>query len=268
MPIGAVGRQAEQQLSNQAPLLPLALPAAPQVVINDLKAPIPPYFELFKVHHAIGGDAEIFYREVATNPDFNVCREVRAGRVATLVAWYRGHSKNAFIWWRGKAVLCNYWEKKETAHGGKPLCGRLHNARTCGAPRPRPCCVALAWGFVAAWKPGEPSAIAFKEGSHVSLVHVPPAHMLPARVPPAPPLARPSTSWSARSSRWRPSWPTTCSRTCPCRWVHATGRLLAGGQQIGMLGFQLPEATFSRTYQYSVVGIVQGGSNGRPTDAT
>lgn len=49
--------------------------AMAKVVINDLKAPIPPYFELFKVHHAIGGDAEIFYREVATNPDFNVCRE-------------------------------------------------------------------------------------------------------------------------------------------------------------------------------------------------
>ncbi|KXZ47215.1 hypothetical protein GPECTOR_37g221 [Gonium pectorale] len=46
-----------------------------RVVITDQKAPIPPYFELFKVHHAIGGNAEIFYKEVATNPDFNVCRE-------------------------------------------------------------------------------------------------------------------------------------------------------------------------------------------------
>ncbi|KAG2434962.1 hypothetical protein HYH02_012158 [Chlamydomonas schloesseri] len=42
---------------------------------TDMTPPIAPYFELFKVHHAIGGNAEIFYKEVATNPEFNVCRE-------------------------------------------------------------------------------------------------------------------------------------------------------------------------------------------------
>ncbi|KAG2486656.1 hypothetical protein HYH03_014712 [Edaphochlamys debaryana] len=42
---------------------------------GGMTAPIPPYFELFKVHHAIHGDASIFYNEVATNPGFNSCRE-------------------------------------------------------------------------------------------------------------------------------------------------------------------------------------------------
>ncbi|GIL44285.1 hypothetical protein Vafri_1797 [Volvox africanus] len=46
-----------------------------KVRVDNMKAPIPPYFELFKVHHAIGGDADVFYREVANNPDFNACRE-------------------------------------------------------------------------------------------------------------------------------------------------------------------------------------------------
>ena len=39
----------------------------------DMEPPIAPYFDLFRVHHAIG-TPDVFYREVASNPGFDVCR--------------------------------------------------------------------------------------------------------------------------------------------------------------------------------------------------
>lgn len=36
--------------------------------------PIPPYYDVFNVHHAIKGDKQRFYQEVATNPAFEPCR--------------------------------------------------------------------------------------------------------------------------------------------------------------------------------------------------
>ena len=45
-------------------------------ITDTLPTPaIAPYYELFKAHHGIGGDGEVFYREVATNPEFDSCRE-------------------------------------------------------------------------------------------------------------------------------------------------------------------------------------------------
>jgi len=42
-------------------------------VVVDMHPPIHPYWQLFEVHHAISRDK--FYNEVATNSDFNVCRQ-------------------------------------------------------------------------------------------------------------------------------------------------------------------------------------------------
>ena len=39
----------------------------------DMEAPIPPYFDVFKVHHAI--NRELFYKDAAENPAFGICRE-------------------------------------------------------------------------------------------------------------------------------------------------------------------------------------------------
>ncbi len=39
-----------------------------------MEPPIAPYFDLFKVHHAVG-TADVFYKQVSSNPDFEVCRE-------------------------------------------------------------------------------------------------------------------------------------------------------------------------------------------------
>ncbi|GFR42782.1 hypothetical protein Agub_g3745 [Astrephomene gubernaculifera] len=64
------------------------------VLPEDMRPPIPPYFELFKVHHAIGGDPEVFYREVASNPEFDACREAidflvsEIRRIQTTIAAY------------------------------------------------------------------------------------------------------------------------------------------------------------------------------------
>lgn len=40
----------------------------------DIEPPIAPYFDLFRVHHAVAVP-DVFYNEVATNPEFNQCRE-------------------------------------------------------------------------------------------------------------------------------------------------------------------------------------------------
>eukprot|EP00128_Syssomonas_multiformis_P004732 Colp12_sorted_trinity150504_noHs@22136 len=50
------------------------LSAAMAKVKIDFPSPIAPYFELFKVHHAIRNDSNIFYNEVATNKQFDICR--------------------------------------------------------------------------------------------------------------------------------------------------------------------------------------------------
>jgi homoserine kinase type II len=39
----------------------------------DMEPPIPPYFDVFRVHHAI--NRELFFQQVEANPEFNVCRE-------------------------------------------------------------------------------------------------------------------------------------------------------------------------------------------------
>lgn len=48
--------------------------------LGRIRDPLPtpaiaPYYELFKAHHGIGGDGGVYYREVANNPEFNICRE-------------------------------------------------------------------------------------------------------------------------------------------------------------------------------------------------
>lgn len=49
--------------------------AMAKVQISDMAAPIAPYFDLFHVHHAVGGKSALFYHEVDTNPAFDSCRE-------------------------------------------------------------------------------------------------------------------------------------------------------------------------------------------------
>jgi Ser/Thr protein kinase RdoA (MazF antagonist) len=39
---------------------------------REAEAPVPPYFDVFKVHHSMNRD--LFYEQVATNEGFNVCR--------------------------------------------------------------------------------------------------------------------------------------------------------------------------------------------------
>jgi hypothetical protein len=41
----------------------------------DHTPPIPPYYDVFNVHHALGGDKERFYADAASNPAHAVCRE-------------------------------------------------------------------------------------------------------------------------------------------------------------------------------------------------
>ncbi len=158
-------------------LLPPALPAARQVVINDLKAPIPPYFELFKVHHAINGDAEVFYREVATNPDFNLCREVRAGRVVAalvLVAVHRDQ-RNARCEERLSTASSQGSRKRHVGAQRLGVIQRFALILTCAVlgrlahPGPGPCSrVPLPWRFASVWEPTKLVAIAFGV-PHVSL---------------------------------------------------------------------------------------------------
>lgn len=38
----------------------------------DHTPPIAPYYDLFDVHSAIGGDSEVFYADAASNPAFEV----------------------------------------------------------------------------------------------------------------------------------------------------------------------------------------------------
>lgn len=93
-----------------------------------------------QVHHAIGGNAEIFYKEVATNPQFNACREV-----GDALRW----ASSASVLW---AVL---WDMQQNNAERMPLLNSYELTLLCqGAagrfcygiiPKPKP--ISLLWGL-------------------------------------------------------------------------------------------------------------------------
>jgi hypothetical protein len=78
-----------------------------------------------QAHWRVGGDAELFYNEVATNPDFNKCREARGAVRRTALGRWRHR-------WCGQACTCAVRLRHPASATARPgVERRLDHASAC-----------------------------------------------------------------------------------------------------------------------------------------